>query len=161
MAALEGEKVVPPEGIPAANEGSLRLFMKMGCPFCTKLAFFLAEAGLLSKVTMIYDHPVVREYVKATNEGKCTFPSLEVEPGVVMRETDDIINKFATENGVDVDSLLGLKYFSTGMLKSFMHLFKDKVASTEGGYPAVTTWIADTVGVRPPEVAEGMALKIE
>jgi len=52
---------IPPAGIPAADEGQLRLFLKAGCPFCTRLVMFLAEGKLEGKVKPICDSPAVRQ----------------------------------------------------------------------------------------------------
>merc|ERR1719502_1902673 len=49
--------------LPKPKPGQRRLFLKLGCPFCTKLVMFIADAGLQSKVKPIYDCPPVREYV--------------------------------------------------------------------------------------------------
>ena len=47
--------------LPKVDEGQRRLFLKTGCPFCTKVVVFLASAGLCDKVKPIYDCPPVRK----------------------------------------------------------------------------------------------------
>ena len=64
--------------LPQPGPGQRRLFLKSGCPFCTKLVVFLAAAGIHHRVKPILDCPPVRDYVKATNDGRCTFPALEL-----------------------------------------------------------------------------------
>ena len=92
--------------LPPPEDGQRRLFLKAGCPFCTKLVVFITAAGLQDKFKPIYDCPPVREYVAAVNDGKCTFPCMELEPEkVVMLETSDIIAKLTEENNVDVETL--------------------------------------------------------
>eukprot|EP00616_Rhizochromulina_sp_CCMP1243_P019596 CAMPEP_0118970586 /NCGR_PEP_ID=MMETSP1173-20130426/7450_1 /TAXON_ID=1034831 /ORGANISM="Rhizochromulina marina cf, Strain CCMP1243" /LENGTH=126 /DNA_ID=CAMNT_0006919963 /DNA_START=21 /DNA_END=401 /DNA_ORIENTATION=- len=125
-----------------------------------RLTIFLAEAKLLDKVTPIYDYPVVREYIGAINDGKVSFPALELEPGVIMLESGDIMNKFAVENGVDPATCWVLNYFNNGMMKSFGALFKAKIEAA-GGYPEASAWLSETTGVKLPEAEEGRALKLE
>ena len=50
--------------------------------FLTKLVFL--AAGLLDKFKPIYDCSPVREYVASVNEGKTSFPALEMEEDKFM-----------------------------------------------------------------------------
>ena len=145
------------ENLPSPTVGQRRLFLKAGCPFCTKLVVFIASAGLKNKFKPIYDCPSVREYVSAVNNGKCTFPAMELEAEkVVMLETSDIIELLKKENNIDVDSLWAYNYFEGGLLRSYSALF-GYLVQKEGGYPAAREWFANHSDVIqtdcPPEGA--------
>ena len=129
--------------LPEAAEGQYRLFLKAGCPFCTKLVVFLSAAGLQEKVKPIYDCPPVRDYVASVNNGKCTFPAMEIEAEkTVMLETADIIERLIEENNIDADSLWAYNYFSNGLLRSYSALF-GYLVENEGGYPGAREWFAN------------------
>ena len=100
------------EDLPKPEPGQRRLFLKAGCPFCTKVVVFLAAAGIQDKVKPIYDCPPVREYVSQLNQGKCSFPAVELEEGkVIMLESADIIDFFMKEYKVDPERLWASRYF--------------------------------------------------
>lgn len=87
----------------------LRLYMKRGCPWCTKLAVWLADANLVDKVVFEWDTAENRAYVQEKC-GKTTFPALEYVPGKVMLESSDIINHFAKQYGIDTARLSVYQY---------------------------------------------------
>ena len=131
------------EKLPKPNVGQRRLFLKAGCPFCTKLVVFISAAGLLEKFKPIYDCPPVREYVSSVNEGKISFPALEMEEDkVVMLETTDIINLLIKENNIKEEELWSYHYFEGGLLKSYSALF-GYLVKNEGGYPQARKWFAE------------------
>ena len=147
--------------LPKPTDGQRRLFLKAGCPFCTKLAVFISAAGLQDKFKPIYDCPPVREYVASVNNGKCTFPAMELEPEKsVMLETSDIIDQIIKEHGVDVDSMWTYNYFADGLLRSYSALF-GYLVKKEGGYPGAREWFANHSDIIknhcPPEGASEIA----
>ena len=142
---------------PVPTSDQRRLFLKAGCPFCTKLVVFLAAAGLQNKVKPIYDCPPVRDYVAALNDGTCSFPALELEEDkVVMLESADIIAFFTKEYNVDDNQLWASRYFDEGMLVTFRVLF-GYLIQQEGGYPNAKEWFAQNAKLVshpcPPEGA--------
>jgi glutaredoxin len=114
------------------------LYMKRGCPFCSKLAIFMAEAGITD---VLWEYDTDENKAKITEKlGKVTFPTLEIAPGEFMLESGDIINKFATEKQLDPSTMLIFK-FVTGegtddpaLLKTYFKLMKYGVGK-EGGFP--------------------------
>lgn len=149
----------PPPGIPEPDDSTqLRLFLRAGCPFCTKLVVFLGEAGLSRKVKPILDCPPVREYVQVCC-GKVSFPALELAHDQIMLETEDIIQKLGNENGINPEELWGFTYFQNGMLPSYKALFGLTV-KTLGGYAQTQQWFKDNAGTTsipcPPEGAAAL-----
>lgn len=131
------------EKLPQPNLGQRRLFLKSGCPFCTKLVVFISAAGLLDKFKPIYDCPPVREYVGFVNDGKISFPALETEEDkVVMLETMDIIDLLVKENNIQEETLWAYHYFETGLLPAYSALF-GYLIKNEGGYPQAKKWFTE------------------
>ncbi len=129
--------------LPQPNQGQRRLFLKAGCPFCTKLVVFISASGLLDKFKPIYDCPPVREYVALVNDGKTSFPALEIEENkIVMLETMDIINLLIKENNIQEQELWAYHYFEAGLLQSYGALF-GYLVQNEGGYPQARKWFAE------------------
>ena len=147
--------------LPKPEEGQRRLFLKLGCPFCTKLVVFIADAGLQSKVKPIYDCLPVREYVAKVNGGKCSFPALELEEGkVVMLETDDIITLLKAENAVNDEKLWASNYFNDGMAITYRALFQYLVKN-EGGYPKAQAWFAQHAKLKQIPCPDEGAAEVE
>ena len=131
------------QNLPEPTEGQRRLFLKAGCPFCTKLAVFISAAGLQNKFKPIYDCPPVRNYVASVNNGKCSFPAMELEPEKsVLLETADIIEQLIEEHNIDADSLWAYNYFTNGLLRSYSALF-GYLVKNEGGYPSAREWFSE------------------
>ena len=113
------------------------LYMKRGCPFCSKLAIFMAEAGITD---VLWEYDTDENKAKITEKlGKVTFPTLEIAPGEFMLESGDIINKFAAEKQLDPSTMPIFK-FVTGegtddpaLLKTHFKLMKYGVGK-EGGF---------------------------
>lgn len=145
------------QNLPKPSENQRRLFMKAGCPFCTKLAVFIASAGIQDKIKPIFDCPPVRDYVARVNNGACTFPALEIEEGLnVMLETEDIITFLCAENNIDTQTLWVSHYFDEGLLQSYRALFGFLI-QTKGGYPQAKEWFEENGNIInhpcPPEGA--------
>ena len=143
--------------LPQPLDGQRRLFLKAGCPFCTKLVVFITAAGLQNKFKPIYDCPPVRDYVSAVNDGRCSFPALEMEPNkVVMLESSDIIAMLVEENNINTDALWAYNYFEGGLLRSYGALF-GYLVQNEGGYDEARQWFEERSDVLqtpcPPEGA--------
>ena len=134
---------------PVPEAGQYRLFLKAGCPFCTKVVVFLGAAGLQDKVKPIYDCPPVREYVAACNDDKCSFPALEIVEGEnVMLESGDIMDFFINKYEIDQKKLWAFRYFDEGMLATFSALF-GYLVQQEGGYPKAQEWFAENATLVP------------
>ena len=145
------------QNLPEPTVGQRRLFLKAGCPFCTKLVAFISAAGLQDKFKPIYDCPPVRNYVASVNNGKCSFPAMELEPEKsVLLETADIIELLIEENNINAESLWAYNYFTDGLLRSYSALFRYLVKS-EGGYSGAKEWFSENSDIIktqcPPEGA--------
>ena len=146
------------KNLPKTNADQHRLFLKAGCPFCTKVVVFIAAAGIQDKIKPIFDCPPVRTYVQAVNDGKCSFPALEIEDGTsVMLESADIITFLTEKYQVESERLWASRYFDEGLLVTFRALF-GYLVQQEGGYPNAAQWFAENAELVPhPCPPEGAA----
>lgn len=107
-----------------------RIYLKKTCPYCLKLRIFLAEAGLSDRFDFIVfsdgdeTHKALRARMEAAGQ-KPGFPAAEIEPGKLMTGTDDLIARFAKEAGVDVAALPLLAYYSEGVFRRHVDMFRE------------------------------------
>ena len=114
--------------------------------------------GIQDKIKPIFDCPPVRTYVQAVNDGKCSFPALEIEDGKsVMLESADIIAFLTEKYQVESERLWASRYFDEGLLVTFRALF-GYLVQQEGGYPNAAQWFAENAELVPhPCPPEGAA----
>lgn len=78
-----------------------RAYIKEGCPFSFKYLVFMAEAGLLGEIEIVRLREGTPKYDAAKRElakhrGKpATFPTVEVDPGHYLADSDRLIEHFA------------------------------------------------------------------
>jgi glutaredoxin len=107
-----------------------KLYLKRSCPFCLKLRIFLTEAGLADGFEfVVFDdgddvHQALRERMRAAGQ-EPSFPAAELEPGKLLTGTDDLIARFAHEAGLDHATLPLLQYYTDGVFRSHVAMFKE------------------------------------
>ena len=82
----------------------------------------MAEAGLLDRIEVIRCDPKSARFERlkiqlatATNE-PATFPTVEVEPGRYLSDSDQLIRYYARKNNVASTDLPALKFYKQGIL---------------------------------------------
>jgi len=106
------------------------LYLKRSCPFCLKLRIFLTEAGLADRFSyVVFDdgdetHQALRARMEQAGK-QPSFPAAELTPGELETGTDDLINRFAKEAGVDPASLPLLNYYEGGVFKRYGEMFRE------------------------------------
>jgi glutaredoxin len=107
-----------------------RAWLKKTCPYCLKLRIFLTEAGLADRFdfTVFVDgdetHKALRARMEAAGQ-QPGFPAVEIEPGKLLTGTDDLIQRFAQEAGIDAVSLPLLAYYSEGVFPRHIEMFRE------------------------------------
>jgi glutaredoxin 2 len=98
-----------------------RLYVKDGCPYSSKVLAFMAEANVLRDFSLELDTPENRKIIKKSC-GKATFPALEISPGELMAESNDIIDALADEYEINPNSLKAYQFIfgSPGSTKNTM-----------------------------------------
>lgn len=106
------------------------LYLKLSCPFCLKVAAFLAEAGLFGnfKVRDFWpgderEAPVRAElspYVETVS-----FPTVQVAPGEFLAESDAIIARYAGAAGKDPAAMPFYQYVLDGPVRRLREQFRE------------------------------------
>lgn len=127
---------------------------------CTHTTLHYHSICTIQQVFPVWDYPVVREYIGAATGGKVSFPALELAPGNIMLESQDIIDHFAKQEGVDVDKMWISKYYNETIFKNFTAMFKRLVTET-GDYGEFHKWLEENAGATGrPDMPEGKAASL-
>ncbi len=106
-----------------------------GCPFSFKYWLFMVEAGLTDQVEVIRCDPedagfaAVKARLGAGLGRKATFPTVEVEPGRYVSDSDALIERYAKKNNVDVGRLRALSFYKETVFPQVVELHKLKKAA--------------------------------
>jgi hypothetical protein len=106
------------------------VYVKQHCPFCMKLRLFLLESGMLDKVELREVIPGAPDEQKLRDElaphfEKVTLPAAQIAPGVWMKDSDALVDKFAEISGIAPASLPNLQSYIGGPFASIMRLYKE------------------------------------
>jgi glutathione S-transferase len=109
------------------------LYLKEGCPHCFKLRLFLLEARLADRFEArefapgdAREQPIRAEL--ASHFEKVTFPAVQVAPGKYLNESDDIIRRYASEEGVDPALLPLFRAYADGLQPRLHRLSRENKA---------------------------------
>jgi glutathione S-transferase len=108
-----------------------RTWLKRTCPFSFKFLLFMTEAGLLDQIKVIpcapedEDFEQVRSDLAEATGGKASFPTVEVEPGNFMTESDDLINYYAEKAGVGEQDFPVLEFYRAGLFERVLGLYRE------------------------------------
>jgi hypothetical protein len=111
-----------------------KAYVKEGCPFSFKFLTFMAEARLLDRIEIVRldGNSAASESTKQFLSDKlgksATFPTVEVEPGRYMTDSDALIEHFAKREGRALDSLVVLPFYKDTILPKLIELHKLKMA---------------------------------
>ena len=112
-----------------------KAYIKEGCPFSFKFLAFMAEAKLLDEIEIVRvregdaDYEATRHQL-AAHLGKASFPTVEIEPGKYLADSDRLIEHYAKRAGLRPDELPVLSLYKQGILPKLFELHKLK---TGGG----------------------------
>src|SRR4030095_15329384 len=105
-----------------------KAYLKIDCPFSFKYLLFMAEAGLLDRIEITRCDPksagfdgIKAKLAAATNE-PATFPTVEVEPGRFMSDSNRLIEYFAQRNNVALSDLPALSFYKEGIFPQLQEL---------------------------------------
>ncbi|KPF56975.1 hypothetical protein IP65_02640 [Novosphingobium sp. AAP1] len=107
------------------------LYLKRSCPFCLKAVAFLTEAGQLDSVELRAfwpgdeDEAPIRAAL-APHLDKVTFPTLEVEPGRFIADSDAIVALYAQKAGLDPATAPFYQYVMAGPFRRLREAFAEQ-----------------------------------
>ena len=101
------------------NAGAFKpkVYVKEGCPFSFKFLLYMAEAGLIDQIELVRLNPADPAYEEAKTRlseglGKAaTFPTVELEPGRFMSDSDQLIELFARQSGRPAEAMPVLAFY--------------------------------------------------
>ena len=113
-----------------------RIILKQSCPFCLRLQIFLTEAGLAENFRYLIVKDGTAEYdeVKSILEeklGEASFPTVEIERNTFMSGSDELIDHYADEAGIDRNAMPLLTYYEHGVFPAMQDLFQENKDLTE------------------------------
>jgi hypothetical protein len=113
-----------------------KAYIKEGCPFSFKFLTFMAEAGLLDEIEIVRlregDAGYEATKAKLSAElGKASFPTVEIEPGRFMADSDRLIEHYATRADVQLDDMPVLSLYKQGILPKLFELHKLKTSGAK------------------------------
>ncbi|NOW46664.1 glutaredoxin 2 [Novosphingobium sp. SG751A] len=112
------------------------VYLKDRCPWCLKFRLFLLESGLRGHFDFREFVPgddreaAIREEL-APHFAKPSFPTVQIAPGIYMRESDDLIAHYAAAHGVEMDDLPTLDQYIRGPLVRIAEL-RAEIAELRG-----------------------------
>ncbi|MGQ4274102.1 glutaredoxin domain-containing protein [Terrihabitans sp. B22-R8] len=112
------------------DNSATKIYLKKSCPFCLKLRIFLTEAGIADRFDYVEfedgdaTHTALRQQMEEAGQ-EPSFPAAELEPGKLTPGTDDLIARFAKDTGVDPATLPLLAYYSDGVFKHTIAMFRE------------------------------------
>lgn len=121
-----------------SNESHIaKAYMLLGCPFCFKFMLFMTEAGLLDQIDLVSLDRSAANYskIKADLEQRAgrvlSFPTVEVEPGVLMSDTQALIEHYRAKNALGDKALPVLTFYQQGLFQNVVNLYKENMALKE------------------------------
>ena len=105
-----------------------KAWLKDGCPYSFKFLLFMTEARLLDRIEVIRCDPdsaafddVKQRLARATGR-EATFPTVELEPGRYLSDSDRLIAHFAHAFEVDPDALPALSFYEETLFAQLVAL---------------------------------------
>lgn len=113
-----------------------KAYIKEGCPFSFKFLAFMAEAKLLDEIEIVRLREGESEYEAtrtklAAELGKASFPTVEIERGRLMADSDRLIEHYAARAGLQPDEMPVLSLYKQGILPKLFELYKLKTAGAK------------------------------
>lgn len=105
-------------------------YVKTTCPYSFKFRLFITEAGLADRFDFVPMDPDSPEFgkIKADVEKRSGqplhFPTVEVDEGRFMNDSDALIQHFARLHSIDETALVTLEFYRNGLFPTFLELFR-------------------------------------
>jgi len=112
-----------------------KAYVKEGCPFSFKYWLFMVEAGLEDQVQVVRCDPeeegfeAVKSRLAAGLGQAATFPTVEIEPGRFLSDSDRLIEWYAKKNNVDVSGLPALAFYRETIVPQVVELHEKRVGA--------------------------------
>jgi len=115
-----------------------KAYIKEGCPFSFKFLVFMTEADTLDKIEIVRLNPDDASFESTKQRlskhlGKsATFPTVEVEPGRYMTDSDRLIEHYAEQQSLRPDEMPVLSFYKQTIFSKLIELHKLKTGGKGG-----------------------------
>jgi hypothetical protein len=130
----------PPDAAPFWPEVSMRpdsfkakAYLMEGCPFSFKFLLFLTDAGICDRLELIRCDPNAPDFEKIRSrlqtglDKPATFPTVEIEPGRYLSDSDALITYYASRYDVEVSRLPTLSFYLETIFPQLLRLHESTV----------------------------------
>jgi len=113
------------------NINPSKAFLLQSCPFCFKFLLFMTEARLRDQIEVVTFDAETADYQEKRNELKnlfgrdAAFPTVEIESGNYLSDSDALIEHYAKKHGIDQEKLMTLEYYKKGVFNKVISLFME------------------------------------
>lgn len=105
-----------------------KAYLREGCPFSFKFLLFASEAGIRDKLELIRCDPeapefkAIRSRLQAGLHKPATFPTVEIEPGRFLSDSDELIEHYASMYHIEVNKLPALSFYLQTIFPQLLRL---------------------------------------
>jgi hypothetical protein len=109
-----------------------KAYLKEGCPFSFKFWLFMLEADLSERIEVIRCDPdeagfeAAKAKLSAALHKPASFPTVEIEPGRYLADSDALIQHYATKKGIDASRLPALAFYKETIFPQLQELHEKK-----------------------------------
>ena len=109
-----------------------KAYLREGCPFSFKFLIFASEAGIGDRLELIRCNPdapefeAIRSKLQAGLHKPATFPTVEIEPGRFLSDSDDLIEHYASLYHVEVSKLPVLSFYLQTIFPQLLRLHESQ-----------------------------------
>lgn len=109
-----------------------KAFLREGCPFSFKFLLFASEAGIYDELEFIRCDPEapefesIRSMLQAGLHKPATFPTVEVEPGRYLSDSDELIEHYASLYHIEVATLPVLSFYLQTIFPQLLRLHESQ-----------------------------------
>jgi hypothetical protein len=114
-----------------------KAYIKEGCPFSFKFLAFMAEARLLDEIEIVRlregdaGYETTKRMLDERLGKAATFPTVELEPGRYMTDSDRLIEHYALREELRPDEMPVLSLYKQGILPKLFELHKLKTSGAK------------------------------
>lgn len=114
-----------------------KAYVKEGCPFSFKFLAFMAEARLLDEIEIVRvregdaDYEATKRMLGERLGKAASFPTVEIEPGRYLTDSDRLIEHYANSEGLRPDEMPVLALYKQGILPKLFELHKLKTGAAK------------------------------
>jgi hypothetical protein len=105
-----------------------KAYLKEGCPFSFKFLLFASEAGLGDDLEFIRcdpdapDFQAIKSRLESGLHKPVTFPTVEIQPGRYLADSDELIQYFAGRDGIELAGLPALSFYVQTIFPQLLRL---------------------------------------